>query len=151
MRQGVRDSRRVATCLEFGPRFLHSTGQAHKGGPNTRMFLQITCDDAVDLPVPGRKYTFGVVKAAQARRDFEVLVERGRRALRAHLGADVAAGLGTLQAALLAHWVVTAQPSDPRGSMDRRQASPRRSSSTRVAKSHVVEPHVIPVSEGRGR
>jgi transaldolase / glucose-6-phosphate isomerase len=102
IRQGVRDIKRVATCLEFGPRFLHSTGQAYKGGPNTGVFLQITCDDAVDLPVPGRKYTFGVVKAAQARGDFEVLVERDRRALRAHLGADVAVGLGTLRVALLA-------------------------------------------------
>ncbi len=102
MRHGIRDARRVATCLEFGPRFLHSTGQAYKGGPNTGVFLQITCDDAVDVPVPGRKYTFGVVKAAQARGDFEVLVDRGRRALRVHLGADVAAGLRTLQAACLA-------------------------------------------------
>jgi transaldolase/glucose-6-phosphate isomerase len=101
IRQAVRDVRRVATCLEFGPRFLHSTGQAYKGGPNTGVFLQITCDDTVDLPVPGRKYTFGVVKAAQARGDFDVLVERDRRALRAHLGADVAAGLGTLRSALL--------------------------------------------------
>jgi transaldolase/glucose-6-phosphate isomerase len=100
MRHGVRDARRVATCLEFGPRFLHSTGQAYKGGPDTGVFLQITCDDAVDLPVPGQKYTFGVVKAAQARGDFDVLVERGRRALRVHLGPDVAAGLTTLQAAM---------------------------------------------------
>ena len=90
IRHAVRDVRRVATCLEFGPRFLHSTGQAYKGGPNTGVFLQITCDDAVDLPVPGRKYTFGVVKAAQARGDFDVLMERDRRALRVHLGADVA-------------------------------------------------------------
>ena len=102
IRQAVRDVRRVATCLEFGPRFLHSTGQAYKGGPNTGVFVQITCDDAVDLPVPGRKYTFGVVKAAQARGDFDVLVERDRRALRVHLGADVAAGLGTLRGNLLA-------------------------------------------------
>jgi transaldolase / glucose-6-phosphate isomerase len=102
IRQGVRDIMRVATCLEFGPRFLHSTGQAYKGGPNTGVFLQITCDDAVDLPVPGRKYTFGVVKAAQARGDFEVLVGRDRCALRAHLGADVAAGLDTLRVTLLA-------------------------------------------------
>jgi transaldolase / glucose-6-phosphate isomerase len=102
IRQAVRDVRRVATCLEFGPRFLHSTGQAYKGGPNTGVFLQITCDDAVDSPVPGRKYTFGVVKAAQARGDFDVLVERDRRALRAHLGADVATGLGTLRGGLLA-------------------------------------------------
>ena len=101
MRHGVRDARHVATCLGFGPRFLHSTGQAYKGGPNTGVFLQITCDDAVDLPVPGQKYTFGVVKAAQARGDFEVLVERERRALRVHLGADVAAHLGTLQAAFV--------------------------------------------------
>jgi transaldolase/glucose-6-phosphate isomerase len=102
MRHGVRDAKRVATCLEFGPRFLHSTGQAYKGGPNTGVFLQITCDDAIDLPVPGQKYTFGVVKAAQARGDFQVLLERDRRALRVHLGADVAAGLGTLQKAIMA-------------------------------------------------
>jgi glucose-6-phosphate isomerase len=100
MRHGVRDSKRVATCLGFGPRFLHSTGQAYKGGPNSGVFLQITHDDAVDVPVPGQKYTFGVVKAAQARGDFEVLVERGRRALRVHLGKDVAAGLRALRAAL---------------------------------------------------
>jgi transaldolase / glucose-6-phosphate isomerase len=99
IRHGVRDAKHIATCLEFGPRFLHSTGQAYKGGPNTGVFLQITCDDAVDLPVPGQKYTFGVVKAAQARGDFDVLVERDRRALRVHLGADVAAHLGALQAA----------------------------------------------------
>jgi hypothetical protein len=96
MRHAVRDSRRVATCLGFGPRFLHSTGQAYKGGPNSGVFLQITCDDAADLPVPGQKYTFGVVKAAQARGDFQVLSERGRRALRVHLGANVAAGLRQL-------------------------------------------------------
>jgi transaldolase/glucose-6-phosphate isomerase len=102
MRVAIRDGRRVATCLEFGPRFLHSTGQAYKGGPNTGVFLQVTCDDAVDLPVPGQRYTFGVVKAAQARGDFQVLVERERRALRAHLGADVRAGLHLLNAALLA-------------------------------------------------
>jgi transaldolase/glucose-6-phosphate isomerase len=102
MRHRVRDAKRVATCLEFGPRFLHSTGQAHKGGPNTGVFLQITCDDAVDSPVPGQKYTFGVVKAAQARGDFQVLVERDRRALRAHLGTDVGAGLATLQKAVAA-------------------------------------------------
>ena len=65
------------------------------------VFVQFTCDGAVDLPVPGRKYTFGVVKAAQARGDFDVLVERNRRALRTHLGADVAAGLRTLRSALL--------------------------------------------------
>ena len=96
IRLAVRDKKKVATVLGFGPRFLHSTGQAYKGGPNSGVFLQITCDDAVDLPVPGQKYTFGVVKAAQARGDFAVLAERGRRALRVHLGKDVAAGLATL-------------------------------------------------------
>ncbi len=100
IRHTVRDSRRVATCLGFGPRFLHSTGQAYKGGPNTGVFLQITCDDALDLPVPGQKYTFGIVKAAQARGDFQVLVERNRRALRVHIGKDVESGLAKLQEAL---------------------------------------------------
>ncbi len=99
LRQALRDRKRVATCLEFGPRFLHSTGQAYKGGPNSGVFLQVTCDDAADLPVPEQKYTFGVVKAAQARGDFQVLAERGRRALRVHLGKDLAAGLDRLSAA----------------------------------------------------
>ena len=97
IRHEVRDRAHVATCLGFGPRFLHSTGQAYKGGPNTGVFLQVTCDDAADLPVPGKRYTFGVVKAAQARGDFEVLAERKRRALRVHLGPDVAKGLETLK------------------------------------------------------
>jgi transaldolase / glucose-6-phosphate isomerase len=100
MRTRVRDTKRVATCLGFGPRFLHSTGQAYKGGPNSGVFLQVTCDDAADLPVPGQKYTFGVVKAAQARGDFQVLAERKRRALRVHLGKDVAGGLAALQSAI---------------------------------------------------
>lgn len=100
IRHSVRDKKCVATCLGFGPRFLHSTGQAYKGGPNSGVFLQITCDDSVQLPVPGQKYTFGVVKAAQARGDFQVLAERGRRALRVHLGKDLKAGLATLQAAI---------------------------------------------------
>jgi transaldolase / glucose-6-phosphate isomerase len=96
IRLAVRDNKKVATVLGFGPRFLHSTGQAYKGGPNSGVFLQITCDDAVDILVPGQKYTFGVVKSAQARGDFAVLAERGRRALRVHLGKDVAAGLAVL-------------------------------------------------------
>src|SRR5207302_3079656 len=100
IRHAVRDRKHVATCLGFGPRFLHSTGQAYKGGPNTGVFLQITCDNAIDLPVPGQKYTFGVVKAAQARGDFEVLSERGRRALRVHLSADVNRGLAILELAV---------------------------------------------------
>lgn len=100
IRHAIRDRHQVATCLGFGPRFLHSTGQAYKGGPNSGVFLQITCDPAQDLAVPGQKYTFGVVKAAQARGDFEVLVERRRRALRVHLGSDAAAGLRQLAQAL---------------------------------------------------
>jgi transaldolase/glucose-6-phosphate isomerase len=100
IRHMLRDSKRVATCLGFGPRFLHSTGQAYKGGPDSGVFLQITCDDAVDLPIPGQRYTFGIVKAAQARGDFQVLAERNRRALRVHLGEDVQKGLVTLQSAI---------------------------------------------------
>jgi transaldolase/glucose-6-phosphate isomerase len=99
LRETLRDKKHVATCLEFGPRFLHSTGQAYKGGPNSGVFLQLTCDDVADLPVPGQTYTFGVVKAAQARGDFQVLAERGRRALRLHLGKDLASGLARLSAA----------------------------------------------------
>jgi transaldolase / glucose-6-phosphate isomerase len=98
IRHIVRATKRVATCLGFGPRFLHSTGQAYKGGPNSGVFLQITCEDAADLPVPGQRYTFGVVKAAQARGDFHVLAKRGRRVLRVHVGSDVNAGLATLKA-----------------------------------------------------
>lgn len=93
IRHQVRDDKKAATVLGFGPRFLHSTGQAYKGGPNSGVFLQITCDDKIDLPVPGQKYTFSVVKAAQARGDFAVLSERGRRALRIHIGKNVKADL----------------------------------------------------------
>ena len=92
--------RHVATCAEFGPRFLHSTGQAYKGGPDSGVFLQITADDAKDLPVPGQKASFGIIKAAQARGDFDVLTERGRRALRVHLKGDLGSGLSALDAAI---------------------------------------------------
>jgi transaldolase / glucose-6-phosphate isomerase len=100
IRHDVRNKKKVATVLGFGPRFLHSTGQAYKGGPNSGVFLQITCDDAKDLPVPGQKYTFGIVKAAQARGDFAVLAERGRRALRVHLGKNVRGDLAKLAKAV---------------------------------------------------
>jgi len=102
MRLKVRDKRHVATCAEFGPRFLHSTGQAYKGGPDSGVFLQITADDAKDLPVPGQKASFGVIKAAQARGDFDVLTERGRRALRVHLKGDLESGLKMLDEAITA-------------------------------------------------
>jgi hypothetical protein len=93
IRHSVLKNYDIATCLGFGPRFLHSTGQGYKGGANNGVFLQITCDDANDLAVPNQKYTFGIVKAAQARGDFAVLAERERRVLRVHLGTDVADGL----------------------------------------------------------
>ena len=99
IRHTVRDATKNATCLGFGPRFLHSTGQAYKGGPNSGVFLQITCDHKHDLRVPDQQYTFGVVEAAQARGDFSVLLERKRRALRVHL-ADVKSGLERLERAV---------------------------------------------------
>lgn len=102
IRKNLAEAKQVATVLGFGPRFLHSTGQAYKGGPNSGVFLQITCDDAEDLPVPQQKYSFGVVKAAQARGDFQVLAERHRRALRVHLGKDVQHGLDRLNDAVCA-------------------------------------------------
>jgi len=85
VRLKVRERKRVATCLEFGPRYLHSTGQAYKGGPNSGVFLTLTCDHAQDLEVENRKLTFSAVELAQAQGDFEVLNERGRRAMRVHL------------------------------------------------------------------
>jgi transaldolase/glucose-6-phosphate isomerase len=100
LRIAMRDRRHVATCLEFGPRFLHSTGQAYKGGPDSGVFLQITADDAKDIPIPDHRASFGIVKAAQARGDFDVLSERGRRALRVHLNGDLNSGLAALQAAV---------------------------------------------------
>lgn len=98
LRRTVRDKKRVATTLGYGPRFLHSTGQLHKGGPDTGVFLQLTADDTPDIAIPGQAYSFGVLKSAQARGDAEVLAERGRRCVRIHLGSDVQAGLAHLQA-----------------------------------------------------
>jgi len=99
MRTRIRDKTHAATCLSFGPRFQHSTGQAYKGGPNSGVFLQVTCDDPADIAIPGHSYSFGVVKAAQARGDLDVLVERGRRALRVHV-KDVDADLAELARAI---------------------------------------------------
>ena len=96
LRVAVRDKKRVATCLQFGPRFLHSTGQAYKGGPNSGVFLQITAQSAPDLAIPGRKASFGVIEAAQARGDLRVLSERGRRVLRAHVTSDLESGLAAI-------------------------------------------------------
>lgn len=100
IRMSIRDAKHVATCVGFGPRFLHSTGQAYKGGPNSGIFLQITADDVDDLEVPGQKASFGVIKAAQARGDFDVLTERNRRALRLHITGDVTKGLATIRTAI---------------------------------------------------
>ena len=85
IRAHVLEKRLAATCLGFGPRFLHSTGQAYKGGPNTGVFLQITADHPADLEVPGEAFTFGLLNDAQAQGDLNVLLERGRRALRVHI------------------------------------------------------------------
>ena len=98
IRLSVRDRKQVATCLEFGPRYLHSTGQAYKGGPNSGVFVEITCDHPNDLAIPGRKATFALVEKAQALGDLAVLNERGRRALRVHL-KDAAGGLASLREA----------------------------------------------------
>ena len=99
LRTAVRDARHVATCLQFGPRFLHSTGQAYKGGPNSGVFLEVTADTAADVKIPGRKASFGIIEAAQARGDLRVLEQRGRRVLRAHLAHDPEAGLAELNTA----------------------------------------------------
>ncbi len=96
LRRKVIENKGVATCLGFGPRFLHSTGQGYKGGANNGVFLQITSDDAEDFAVPEQKFTFGVVKSAQARGDFQVLLDRERRALRVHLGKEVSKDLSVL-------------------------------------------------------
>ena len=101
IRMRVRDARRVATTLGYGPRCLHSTGQFHEGGPNRGVFLQITADDAQDIEIPGRRYTFGHLTRFQAQGDLEVLRERDRRVLRAHLGPDVTSELKRLVERLL--------------------------------------------------
>ena len=99
----IRDNKKVATCLGFGPRFLHSTGQAYKGGPNTGVFLQITADHSEDIQVPDHRYTFGVVITAQAQGDFTVLAKRSRRVLRIHLGTNVQSGLKRLHELIQKH------------------------------------------------
>ncbi len=100
IRTRVRDALRVATTVGYGPRFLHSTGQLHKGGPNRGVFVQLTADPATDLPIPGQPYSFGTLIAAQALGDWQSLRAHGRRVVRLHLGRDVAAGLASIQRAL---------------------------------------------------
>ena len=96
IRLRFRDALNVATTVGYGPRFLHSTGQLHKGGADNGVFIQITADDVEDLAIPGEAYTFGVLKEAQALGDFQSLVARRRPVIRFHLGRDVTAGLKTL-------------------------------------------------------
>ncbi|HEY5450704.1 MAG TPA: hypothetical protein VIQ54_18250, partial [Polyangia bacterium] len=100
MRAACRDRSRNATTVGYGPRFLHSTGQLHKGGPNTGVFLQLTADTKDDLPVPGESYSFATLRDAQALGDLQVLKRRGRRVLRVHLGKDVDAALESLADAI---------------------------------------------------
>ena len=99
IRNAVRRAKGAPTCLGFGPRFLHSTGQAYKGGPNTGVFVQITADPGAGLAIPGRTVDFGIVAAAQAAGDFQVLVDRKRRALRVHLAGEPRVGLQRLRRA----------------------------------------------------
>lgn len=87
----------TAVTMGYGPRYLHSTGQYHKGGPDSGVFMQLTCDDGDDIEIPGRPYSFGTLRRAQAQGDLEALDGRGRRVLRLHLGADAANGLARLR------------------------------------------------------
>lgn len=96
IRTHLRNALRVATTTGYGPRFLHSTGQLHKGGDDHGVFVQLTADDARDVPLPGEPFGFSVLKQAQALGDFQSLASRQRRAIRVHLGANIAAGLQTL-------------------------------------------------------
>jgi transaldolase/glucose-6-phosphate isomerase len=98
IRTAIRDRFGVATTVGYGPRFLHSTGQLHKGGAANGVFIQLSAEAANDLPIPGEPFTFGVLEAAQALGDYESLASRGRRALRVSLGADVDTGLRTILA-----------------------------------------------------
>lgn len=93
VRRRLRHTTRRAVTVGYGPRFLHSTGQLHKGGPNIGNFIQITCDDAEDLPIPGEAFSFGILKAAQAAGDMEALRNKDRRAVRLHISGDLSDGI----------------------------------------------------------
>lgn len=97
MRISLRDALRCATTTGYGPRFLHSTGQLHKGGPDSGVFIQITAGDQIDLAIPGEPYTFSILKQSQAQGDFRSLSAHGRRAIRVDLGEATLAGLKKLQ------------------------------------------------------
>jgi hypothetical protein len=102
IRLALQDHLHIPTTLGYGPRFLHSTGQFHKGGPNTGLFLQLTADDSEDVPIPGTSYTFGTFKQAQALGDLEALQKHGRRVGRIDLGANINEGLRVLKEDLMA-------------------------------------------------
>jgi hypothetical protein len=99
LRVAIRDSRRLATTLGFGPRFLHSTGQLHKGGPNTGVYIQITDDDPQDVAIPGKPFSFSILKQAQAAGDLTSLRSHDRRVIRIHIEGDLASGLAELHEA----------------------------------------------------
>jgi transaldolase/glucose-6-phosphate isomerase len=103
VRLTVRDRFKVATTIGYGPRFLHSTGQLHKGGGNNGLFLQITHAPKADIAIPGEPYTFGVLLAAQAMGDYQVLAERGRRLIRFHIKGSIEEGLRRLEKSLSSH------------------------------------------------
>jgi transaldolase/glucose-6-phosphate isomerase len=107
IRTKIREIKQVATTLGYGPRFLHSTGQLHKGGPNSGVFIQVTCDDVEDLAIPDEPYSFGVLKAAQALGDLQSLTSRQRRVIRVHVGSDVMKGLARLEQAIESALCVT--------------------------------------------
>ena len=86
--------------IGYGPRYLHSTGQLHKGGPNSGVFLMLTHEAKRDLEIPGQPWSFSQLEAAQAAGDFRALCDRRRRVLRLHLGSGLVPGLPTAQAAL---------------------------------------------------
>jgi hypothetical protein len=100
LRARLRDRPGIATTLGYGPRYLHSTGQVHKGGPDTGIFLLLTTDPAEDLPIPGERYGFGTLQRAQALGDYRALVDQGRRILRVHLRGEIEAALRRLSVSL---------------------------------------------------
>jgi len=100
VRLALRDSLKVATTVGYGPRFLHSTGQLHKAGPDSGLFLQISADDAEELPIPGQPHGFATLKRAQALGDLQSLRDKGRRVLWVHLGGDSEGGLARLEEAV---------------------------------------------------
>jgi len=102
-RRAVRDRARVATMFGYGPRYLHSTGQLHKGGPNSGVFVLISATPAEDLAIPGESFSFGTLEQAQATGDFASLEAAGRRAVHAHLPSQDPALIRALADALLAH------------------------------------------------